>query len=49
MTGGLLRGVFFHPLVEITHIFKKIKQKQVHFWKRLPCRADTHVSTIQNP
>lgn len=25
MTGGLLRGVFFHPLVEITHIFKKNK------------------------
>lgn len=28
-TGGLLRGVFFHPLVESTHIFKtKQKPKQ---------------------
>lgn len=28
MTGGLLRGVFFHPLVESTQIFKKNKVKQ---------------------
>lgn len=59
-TGGLLRGVFFHPLVESTHIFKTKQKKQnkkktkktkkpSHFWKNLPCRADTYVSTIQNP
>lgn len=38
MTGGLLRGVFFHPLVEITHIFKKnkIKQKQVTSGRGFP-------------
>lgn len=55
-TSGLLRGVFFHPLVESTHIFKtkqksKTKQnkKNSHFWKNLPCRANTYISTIQNP
>lgn len=36
MTGGLLRGVFSHPLVEITHIFKKIKQKQVTSGRSFP-------------